>query len=188
MSRDAKKVKQECEFMMPVSVRSADRVANGNKYAGKTDVGFTVGVAQIAKKVEKTTQFWDLARSYQKSIEEITDETTKGFIHGGYDPINLGRNPFSDWDDMNQITPHSLNFSQNWYPYTANSIGPIWPIEINGRATFQMEYSKIWSDEDGQKLLDVFIDTLLNVEELTTLEEFIKEMGDRKTIVHKNHK
>merc|ERR1711991_436408 len=81
MSRDAKKVKQECEFMMPVSVRSADRVANGNKYAGKTDVGFTVGVAQIAKKVEKTTQFWDLARSYQKSIEESVKPDRMKVLH-----------------------------------------------------------------------------------------------------------
>jgi hypothetical protein len=169
------------EIVMPVTMRSAERVLPGRQHYSDDDVGFTIAFAKVAAHVAASDTFWAVAKRIQASIDkELSAKSLRfttlvfGFMMGWlishkehasvlatYDPINLGRN-VSDLQ-FDKCRAVGAAIGQKSIPMIAPAFGYLWPVECNGRCTFSLEYeSQLWTKEQGQALLSLFTSVLFN--------------------------
>jgi hypothetical protein len=185
------------ELVMPVTMRSADRVLPGRQHFSDADVGFTIAFAKFDVSVAADDTFWPVAKRIQAEIDkQLTPKslrfTTLMFSYmmswmiahpehaavlATFDPINLGRN-VSDLQ-FALVKAVGCHLGQKSIPMVAPAFGYVWPFESNGTCSFSLEFeAQLWTKEEGLALLNVFTAVLFNPPQ-ETFAQFSARLRDQ---------
>lgn len=171
------------DVMTPATMREPSRVLPGHTGPSKDAVGLTVGMGSVAAKINAGDTFWQHAQALQSGLDEgvkpysirfattlllqlighlnATAATSEGAVIATLDPINLGRGVHSC--QFEHCRALSMHLAQKSPPTITAAFGFIWPWEVNGQASFSMEYcEQLWSEGEANHLLQLFLTVLFN--------------------------
>ncbi len=184
------------DIVTPVTLRSAARVPAGRPHCSDEHVGLTLGFASVEAHVEAGDTFWTLCKRLQLAVEKATRPADTRFsslvfsflmtmasadasmaaVLASFDPINLGAHVSSC--QFERVSATHIHLGQKSIPLVAPAFGYLWPLELNGQASFTLEYeARTWTAAQANELLALFTTTLFNPPS-ETFAQFATRMHD----------
>lgn len=169
------------DIVMPITLRSAARVPPGRPHCSDEHVGLTIAFGSVETHVEAGDTFWALCKRVQQGVEKasrpadlrfssllfcylmstLSSNGSMSAVLASFDPINLGAHVSSC--QFERVSATHMHLGQKSIPLIAPAFGYVWPLELNGQASFTLEYeAKTWTPAQANELLALYTSLLFN--------------------------